>query len=155
MDALQQAHDLKACEQAALRLIARAEQTVYGLIGKLEQKGHSPSCVRAVVSCLSEQGIVSDSRYTELWLNSRLALGGDSPRRLKAALYSKGIDHDVVKAALKANLHLEKEVFLIRRFLEKKRLCPESDEARHSLKQRLRTEEFSATALEVWEGERD
>jgi regulatory protein len=150
-----QAHELKDCEQAALRLVARAEQTVYGLSCKLEQKGYSASCVRAVVSRLNELGIVSDSRYAELWLNSRLTLGGDSPRRLNAALCNKGIDHDVVSAALKAVLNLEKETFLIRRFLEKKRLSSESDEARRSLKQMLRAEGFSLMALEAWESEED
>ncbi|MDR1326712.1 MAG: recombination regulator RecX [Treponema sp.] len=147
---------MKNCEQAALRLVARAEQTFYGLSCKLEQKGHSASCVRTVVSRLSELGIVSDSRYAELWLNSRLTLGGDSPCRLNAALCSKGIDRDVVSAALKATLNLEKEMFLIRRFLEKKRLFPaESYETRRSLRQTLRAEGFSLMALEVWEGEED
>ncbi|MDR2417622.1 MAG: recombination regulator RecX [Treponema sp.] len=153
MIALQQARELKGCEQAALRLVARAEQTVYGLSRKLEQKGYSASCVQAVVSRLSELGIVSDSRYAELWLNSRLTLGGNSPRRLNAALCSKGIDRDVVSAALKAALNLEKETFLIRRFLEKKRLLPESDAARRSLRQTLRDEGFSLKALDVWEGD--
>jgi regulatory protein len=150
-----QAPEAKGCEQAALRLIARAEQTVYGLSRKLEQKGYSPPCVRAVVSRLNELGIVSDSRYAELWISSRLTVGGDSPRRLNMALCNKGIDRDVVSAALKAALNLEKETFLIRRFLEKKRLSPDSDEARRSLRQTLRAEGFSPMSLEVWEGEAD
>ena len=138
-----------------MRLVARAEQTIYGMSCKLEQRGHSASCVQAVVSRLSELGIVNDSRYAELWLNSRLDLGGDSPSRLNAALCNKGIDRDVVSTALKAALSLEKETFLIRRFLEKKHLSPESDEARRSLRQTLRAEGFSLMALEVWEEEAD
>jgi regulatory protein len=147
--ALRFASSCLRCEQAALRLVAHAEQTAYGLSRKLEQRGHGASYVRAVVTHLSELDIVSDRRYAELWLHSRLTLGGDSPRRLNATLCSKGIDRDVASAALKAALSLEKETFLIRRFLEKKRLSPESSEAWRSLKQTLRAEGFSRIALEA------
>jgi regulatory protein len=147
--ALRFASSCLRCEQVALRLVAHAEQTTYGLSRKLEQRGHGASSVRAVVSHLSELEIVSDHRYAELWLHSRLTWGGDSPRRLNAALCGKGIDRDVASAALKEALSLEKETFLIRRFLEKKRLSAESGEAGRSLKQMLRAEGFSRTALEA------
>jgi regulatory protein len=139
------------CETAALRLVANAEQTSYGLSRKLEQRGHGASCVKAVMARLTDLEIVSDRRYAELWIQSRLSRGGDSPRRMSAALRSKGIDGATVSAAMKVVLNPEKEARLLQRFIEKKRLTGESGDERHFLKQNLRAEGFSGAVLQAWE----
>jgi regulatory protein len=146
--ALRHASACLRCETAALRLVSHAEQTSYGLSRKLEQRDHGASCVKAVMTRLTELEIVSDRRYAELWLHSRLSRGGDSPRRMSASLRNKGIDGAVVSAALKTSLSLEKETRLLQRFVEKKRLA---DADRRFLKQSLRAEGFSGAALQAWE----
>jgi regulatory protein len=149
--ALRHASACFRCEAAALRLVANAEQTSYGLSRKLEQRGHGSSCVKTVMSRLTDLEIVSDRRYAELWLHSRLSRGGDSPRRMSAALRGKGIDGATVSAAMKAALSPEKEARLLRRFIEKKRLTGESGDERRFLKQNLRGEGFSSAVLQAWE----
>jgi regulatory protein len=141
------------CEAAALRLVANAEQTVYGLSRKLEQRGHSSSSVKVVMSRLTELEIVSDRRYAELWIQSRVLRGGDSPRRMSAALRTKGLDGATVNAAMKASLNQEKEARLLQRFIEKRRLTGESGDERRFLKQTLRGEGFSSAILQMWEDE--
>lgn len=145
-------------EQAALRLIARAEQTSAGLSHKLERRGHSSSCVRSVVSHLTEREILSDARYARLWLQARLAWKGDSPRYLMTALCNRGINRRLAEAALKSILPFEEELVLLKKYLQKNHLEDErvspgllkSD----ALKAALKHEGFSRAAIQsVWEEE--
>ena len=146
-------------EQAALRLIARAEQSVLGLSRKLERRGHGPDCVRAVVSRLAELELLDDRRFARLWAESRLGRA-KSPRRLLSGLCGKGIDREDAEAALKAVLDPETEAALLGRFAEKQRRLrrgaalrfrssgSETENARRSLKFTLKSEGFSASAVE-------
>jgi regulatory protein len=109
-------------EKTALRLVSRAEQTSLGLRRKLEKSGHSPSCARAVLARLEELGIVDDSRYARLWLQSRLACKAEGPRRLLAALRNKGISRQDAEKALRKLLNPSGEMALLEKFLKKKRL---------------------------------
>jgi regulatory protein len=113
-------------EKAALRLAGRAEQTSMGLRRKLEKAGHSSSCVKAVLARLGELGILDDSRYARLWLQSRLTRKGESPRRLLAALRSRGIGRQDADAALREALNPAAEKTLLEAFLKKNKLPRES-----------------------------
>jgi regulatory protein len=139
-------------ERAALRLVARAEQTEAGLARKLERRGHSSACIRAAISHLAEREIVSDRRYARLWLQSRLIRDGRSPLQLLNALSGRGIDRDTARTALKSVLDFDHETALLRRFLVKKRLSGAGKDS--FLKQRLKYEGFSPSVLQwFWEEE--
>jgi regulatory protein len=112
-------------ERAALRLVSRAEQTSFGIRRKLEKAGHSPPCVNAVLSRLQELNIVDDSRYARLWLQARLAHRAEGPRRLLAALRSRGIPRQDAETALQTVLTPAAEQTLLDNFLRKKRLPDE------------------------------
>jgi regulatory protein len=140
-------------ERIALRLVARAEQTLFNLARKLERRGHSPASVRAVLSRLQELEIVNDRRYAELWIRSRLARRAESPRALAAALRSRGIDRKDIQGALKSALDFEREWLLLQRYLEKNRRLIDGGEL--SLKYRLKFEGFSGPVLERYWEERD
>jgi regulatory protein len=109
-------------EKAALGLVARAEQCVFGLSRKLERGGHPAASVRAVLARLTELEIVDDSRFARLWVQSRLNRRTDTPRKLLAGLCSRGIDRDVAEKALKTGLHFEAEKTLLYHYIEKNRL---------------------------------
>jgi regulatory protein len=109
-------------EKTALRLVSRAEQTAAGLMRKLEKAGHSPLCVKAVLARLEELGIVDDSRYARLWLQSRLAYKSEGPRRLLAALRRRGISRREAEAVLRSVLGPAAERALLEKFLKKNRL---------------------------------
>jgi len=131
-------------ERAALRLIARAEQCTAGLSRKLEKRRHERKCVNAVISRLSALRLLDDSRYAQLWLESRLRLAR-SPLRLLVSLCARGIDRDEASAALKKTLDEEAELSMIARFAKKK--ARKADGAR-SLKSMLKGEGFSYAAIE-------
>jgi regulatory protein len=153
-------------EKAALRLIARAEQCLSGLSRKLQRRGHEPACVRAVIDCLVELELVDDWRFARLWLETRLGRRSASPRRLLAGLCARGIGRDEAETALKTVLDDETEWFLIRRFAVKRRRVRSAqaavtagvraEDARRFLKFTLKSEGFSAAAIERFlDGEQD
>ena len=108
-------------EKRALQLIARAEQTAFGLSRKLQKRGHEPDCIRAVTAQLCELNLLDDRRYARLWLESRISRQATSPRRLLAALRSRGIDRRDAEAALKETLDNEAEQQLLERYVQKLR----------------------------------
>jgi regulatory protein len=137
-------------ERIALRLVARAEQSAFNLARKLERRGHSASSVRAVLSRLRELEIVSDKRYAELWIRSRLSRRAESPRFLTTALRGRGIDKEDLRSALKSVLNPENEWTLLQRYLLKNRLS--LNETGASLKYLLKSEGFSGPVLDrYWE----
>jgi regulatory protein len=140
-------------ERAALRLITRAEQTTMGLSRKLERRGFDTACVRAVIRRLAVLEIVDDRRFACLWLHSRLSRRAESPRRLLAGLRGRGIGREDADAALKSALNFRSESALLRNYIEKNRLTPETGEAGSlSLKYRLKGEGFSVRAVQdYWE----
>jgi regulatory protein len=140
-------------ERIALRLISRAEQTVFNLARKLERRGHSSASVKAVLSRLRELEILNDKRYAELWLRSRLVRRAESPRALSSALRGRGIGKEDVQGALKAALNFETEWALLQRYLAKNRRLEE--EKGLSLKYRLKSEGFSGPVLERYWEERE
>jgi len=108
-------------EKRALQLIARAEQNAFGLSRKLKKRGHEPDCINAVIARLCELNLLDDRRYARLWLESRISRHATSPRRLLAAIRSRGIDRRDAEAALKETLDDEAERQLIERYVQKLR----------------------------------
>ncbi|MDR2742652.1 MAG: RecX family transcriptional regulator [Treponema sp.] len=144
-------------ERAALRLTARAEQYSFGIIRKLESRGHSASCVRAVVASLSSEGVIDDSRYASRWIQSRLVRpSGASPRVFTESLRSRGLSRSAVQSALSTVLDEEAEAALLRSYLEKNRRRPAPRfraAGQGRLKQVLRYEGFSPDLLDRFQEE--
>jgi regulatory protein len=140
-------------EKTALQLIARAEQSVFGIRRKLEKRGHDSGCVQAVIARLCELGFLDDRRYAALWLESRICRQASSPFRLLAALASRGIEQDVIKQALKEALDEETELQLLKHFAEKllrkqKNNDQDSHAGCHSIRWQLKNEGFSSLAIQ-------
>jgi regulatory protein len=136
-------------ERAALRLVARAEQTQAGLSVKLGQRGHATAHARAAVSYLVELSIVDDLRFAGRWVRSRLRRGADSPLRLVGGLCRRGIDRSVAREACKKALDLETETELLGKFIAKKYPALDGEGRDASLlRSLLKREGFSAAALE-------
>ena len=135
-------------EKAALRLIARAEQCTAGLARKLEKRGYERICVNAVISRLTALRLLDDSRYAQLWLESRLRLAR-SPRRLLISLCARGIDRDDAGAALKKVLDEEAESALLAHFAKKhaRKAGGNGEDVTRTLKHLLKSEGFSQAAI--------
>ena len=143
-------------EKRALQLIARAEQTIFGLSRKLQKRGHDHDCIRAVVAQLCELNLLDDRRYARLWLESRISRQATSPRRLLAAIRSRGIDRHDAEAALKETLDAEAERLLLDRYVQKlRRKGAVADDIDNdpailrSLRYTLKNEGFSSLAIEI------
>lgn len=150
VEALRFASACYRTERAALRLTSRAEQYSLGITRKLESRGHTAPCVRAVVACLSAADIINDIRYASRWILSRLSAAG-SPRSFTASLRRRGLSRDAVQSALSAVLDEETEAAVLRSYLGKnhRHSSPRFRAAGEGrLKQFLRYEGFSPGVLE-------
>jgi len=155
-EALRFASACLRAEIAALRLIARAEQTLFGISRKLEKRGHTPACVRAVTARLCETGLLDDFRFASYWLESRISRQASTPRRLVAGLCARGIDRDDAEAALKNSL-TDTELPLLERYVQKQRRLRKINDkentdsaARRTLKYLLKSEGFSYSAIQLF-----
>jgi len=142
------ASECQRAEKAALRLIARAEQCSLGLARKLEKRKFSAECVNTVISRLIDLKLVDDSRFSRLWLESRIRFAR-SPRRLLVSLCGRGIDRDDAEAAIKTVLDEETEYTVLMRFVKKhiKKLSRKNEKNSVSIKHLLRNEGFSQQAI--------
>ncbi|MDR1388696.1 MAG: recombination regulator RecX [Treponema sp.] len=134
--------------QAALRLVARAEQCEAGISRKLTLRRHPPPAIREALSYLVKNALVDDRRYARLWLKSRLAWSAKTPRMLVASLLARGIKSETAKASLAEALTPEVEKELIRRLLAKKKLAVNT-----KTRAFLRCEGFSAGSIREAEEE--
>ncbi|MDR2069342.1 MAG: recombination regulator RecX [Spirochaetaceae bacterium] len=137
-------------ERAALRLVARAEQTCRGIAHKLEIRGFTAACIAEVVSYLVDTEIISDERYAVLWLHARLARFPEAPRKLLAGLRRRGINSRIAGGALKKVLDFQTESALLKGYLKKNQSHkPQTD---RFLTKQLKYEGFSPSVIEsVWE----
>lgn len=134
-------------EEAALRLIARAEQSSLGLTAKLVRKGFSADEVRTVVSSLLDRNLINNERYAELWVRSRLSQG-KSPNWLFSSLLKRGIDRKSALSALEKVLDPETEHELLLKFVEKAGISGHAGEI--FPRKRLKSEGFSSNALDAY-----
>jgi regulatory protein len=138
-------------ERAALRLAARAEQTMMGLSRKLEHRGFDSSSIQPALLRLEALNIINDRRFAALWLQSRLTRRMESPRRLLAGLRSRGICREDAEGALKSVLNFQTESALLRGYIEKFRPAPGKSGA-ISLKYHLKGQGFSTEVIQdYWE----
>lgn len=86
---------------AALRLLARREHGVSELALKLQRKGHAATVVRAVLSALEAEGLLSERRYAEAYARSRMERGY-GPLRITQELRDRGVDGAAAESALAA-----------------------------------------------------
>jgi len=98
------AHDLSAEEirDMAVRYLARREYGIEELKRKLVQRGADPDLVEQVVSDCVEQDLVSDERFTEMYVRMRIrrCFG---PMKIRGELRQRGIPDYLVSDALQVD----------------------------------------------------
>lgn len=80
----------------ALDLLANREHTKLELQRKLSAKGFTINEIDEVVEKLAEQGLQSNQRFLESYVNMR-ANRGFGPVRIKQELYERGISKDLLQ----------------------------------------------------------
>jgi regulatory protein len=90
----EQARDL------CLRLLTVRARTRAELEGQLAKRGYLHEVSTKVLDRLSEVGLVDDEDFAEQWVRTRHANSGKGKRALAVELRKKGIDGEVISAAL-------------------------------------------------------
>jgi regulatory protein len=90
----EQAHAL------CLRLLTVRARTRAELAGRLAKRGYSHDVVDAVLSRLEAVGLINDEDFAGQWVRSRQVNAGKGKRALAAELRTKGVDDELIAAAL-------------------------------------------------------
>lgn len=90
----EQAHAL------CLRLLTTRARSRAELIGKMAKHGYPDDVVEPVLARLVAVGLVDDEDFAAQWVRSRHTYSGKGKRALAAELRTKGLDAEVIAAAL-------------------------------------------------------
>ncbi|KAE9614724.1 putative regulatory protein RecX [Lupinus albus] len=78
-------------EESAIKLLAARALTAVELRKKLLGKRFSPNAVEAVIKKFLNRGLINDRLYAESYSQSRWSSSTWGPRRIKQALFKKGV----------------------------------------------------------------
>ena len=83
----------------ALGLLARREHSRAELLARLVRAGHERAEAQRTVEDLAGQGLVSDTRFAEAFIRSRIEHGG-GPLRIRRDLEVRGVESSIVERLL-------------------------------------------------------
>lgn len=89
-----------AVRRTAMDLLARREHGRVELTRKLRQRGAPPELIEAALDRLTEEGLLSESRYLESFVSYR-ARSGYGPSRIREELGQRGLQRADIELALK------------------------------------------------------
>jgi len=113
-----------------LRLLTARARTRAELEGQLAKRGYPEEVSQRVLDRLAQVGLVNDEDFAEQWVRSRRVNAGKGKRALAAELRNKGVDNDVIAAALAdidAGAERERAEQLVRDKLRRERLADRDD----------------------------
>ncbi len=125
--------ELSREEQAralCLRLLTARARTRAELAAQLSKRGYPDDVSAQVLDRLAEVGLVDDADFAEQWVRSRRVNAGKGKRALAAELRTKGVDNEVITAALAdidAGAERERAEQLVRDKLRRERLGDDDD----------------------------
>jgi regulatory protein len=125
--------ELSREEQAralCLRLLTARARTRAELEGQLAKRGYSPEVGGRVLDRLAQVGLVDDVDFAEQWVLSRRVNAGKGKRALAAELQAKGVDDEVITAALAgidAGAERQRAEKLVRDRLRREKLGDDDD----------------------------
>jgi regulatory protein len=93
--------DTVQARATALDLLSRREHGEQELARKLAARGIGIGVVKTTVAALAAEGLLSDSRYVESFIHSRVERG-QGPLKIRAELRTRGIDDVLIDACLDA-----------------------------------------------------
>jgi regulatory protein len=95
------------CYERALGLLAAAEHCAKALERKLLFRGYSEEEVAGTLKRLTDENILNDRRFAELWIEFRQRRKDEGARRLAAGLLRRGVDRHTAEEAVKAAVQTE------------------------------------------------
>lgn len=131
-------------EVKAVDYLSRCEQSRFGLTRKLLNKNHEKQHVEAALDFLEAKNWLSDQRFSRSWLNSRKINHSEGRTKLIGELLSRGINKEIVKAALDEYFEENSEEELCKRDYEK--LCRTCSDA-EKITRRLMSHGFNYSLI--------
>jgi len=113
-----------------LRLLTARARTRAELEGQLAKRGYPYDVSKRVLDRLTQVGLIDDADFAEQWVRSRRANAGKGKRALAAELRTKGVDNDVITAALDgidAGAERQRAEKLVRDRLRREKLGDDDD----------------------------
>src|ERR1700754_4333497 len=113
-----------------LRLLTARARTRAELEGQLAKRGYPDDVSQRVLDRLTQVGLVDDAGFAEQWVRSRRVNAGKGKRALAAELRTKGVDNEVITAALAdidAGAERERAEQLVRAKLGREKLGGDDD----------------------------
>jgi regulatory protein len=114
-----------------LRLLTARARTRAELAGQLTKRGYPDDVSALVLDRLADVGLIDDQDFAEQWVRSRRTNAGKGKRALASELRTKGVDDEVIAAAL-ADIDSDAERVraeqLVADKLRRERLTDESDD---------------------------
>lgn len=95
------ATDPIAARKKAMDLLARREHAAEELVRKLERAGFEADTATAAIAELTREGLQSDERFVESFVQSRINQG-KGPQRIRADLRQRGVRDSAIARALEA-----------------------------------------------------
>jgi regulatory protein len=93
--------DEASIREAAVKLLARREHSEYELRAKLNKRDYEDDAVNAVIEALRADNLVSDERFAEAYVQSRVNKGF-GPVRIRGELQQRGVSDALAESALNA-----------------------------------------------------
>lgn len=90
---------IRSIRETAMDYLSRREHATQELFQKLQTKDYEADEISAALARLTEQGLLSDERFTEVFINQRINRGS-GPLKIRAELRQKGISDDMIGAFL-------------------------------------------------------
>ncbi|MPM38124.1 Regulatory protein RecX [bioreactor metagenome] len=110
----------------AVNLLSRAPKSEKELKMKMQDKGYDVIFIENVIKKLREQRYIDDERYSEMFISSKINTSKDGRRKIKEALYNKGINKEIIDEKLSS---VSEEEEIERAFLlAKKKLASMKEE---------------------------
>jgi regulatory protein len=113
-----------------LRLLTARARTRAELEGQLAKRGYPDDVTARVLDRLAQVGLIDDVDFAEQWVRSRRVNAGKGKRAMAAELRTKGVDDDVITAALAgidAGAERERAEQLVRDKLRREKLGDDDD----------------------------
>jgi len=83
-----------------LRLLTARARTRAELLDRLTKRGYPEDVSAGVLDRLASAGLIDDADFADQWVRSRHVNAGKGKRALAAELRTKGVDDEVIQAAL-------------------------------------------------------
>jgi regulatory protein len=110
---------LKKVRSQVLRLLTYRARSGREVHAYLERKGYGDELIKSVIAEMVSYGYINDSRFASDFINQRKQ-SGYGLKKIRYELLAKGIEREIIDAAIADQFNPEEESARIRAILEKR-----------------------------------